>query len=36
MIDAEMYGMIPSATTENRSSAPPENMLNISRMVPRC
>ena len=31
-----MYGMIPSATTEKRSSAPPENMLNMSRMVPRC
>jgi hypothetical protein len=36
MIDAEMYGMMPSATTENRSSAPPENMLNMSRIVPRC
>ena len=28
MIDAEMYGMIPSANTEKRDSAPPENMLN--------
>ena len=24
MIDAEMYGMIPSAKTVNRDSAPPE------------
>jgi len=23
-----MYGMIPSANSENRPSAPPENMLN--------
>ena len=27
MIDAEMYGMIPSANTENRLSAPPEKRL---------
>jgi hypothetical protein len=26
MIDAEMYGMIPSAKTERRRSAPPEKM----------
>ncbi|MDT4890639.1 hypothetical protein FQZ97_1275060 [compost metagenome] len=34
MIDAEMYGMIPSAKMLMRSSAPPENMLNRLRMVP--
>ncbi len=34
MIDAEMYGMIPSANTEKRDSAPPENMLNSPRMPP--
>src|SRR5512134_3069982 len=28
--------MMPSARSENRSSAPPENMLNMSRMPPRC
>jgi len=33
---AEIYGMIPSAKTENRPSAPPENMLNMSTIVPRC
>ena len=27
MIDAEMYGMIPSAKIEKRDSAPPENTL---------
>ena len=36
MIDAEMYGMIPSANTEKRDSAPPENMLNRPRMPPCC
>jgi hypothetical protein len=35
MIEAEMYGMIPSAKIEKRESAPPENMLNMSRMPPR-
>ena len=34
MIDAEMYGMIPSANTVKRDSAPPENMLNRLRMPP--
>ncbi len=34
MIDAEMYGMIPSAKIVNRESAPPENMLNMPRMPP--
>ena len=29
MIEAEMYGMIPSAKIENCSSAPPENRLNM-------
>ena len=32
MIDAEMYGMIPSAKIVK--SAPPENMLNMPRMPP--
>ena len=36
MIDAEMYGMIPSAKTVKRDSAPPENMLNKFRMPPCC
>ena len=36
MIDAEMYGMIPSAKIEKRDSAPPENMLNRPRMPPCC
>ena len=31
-----MYGMMPSAKSENRRRAPPENMLNMSRIVPRC
>ena len=31
-----MYGMMPSAKIEKRDSAPPENMLNMSRMPPRC
>ncbi len=34
MMEAEMYGMIPSASTLKRDSAPPENMLNMSRMPP--
>src|SRR3972149_8476188 len=34
--DAEIYGMMPGAATENRPRAPPENMLNISRIVPVC
>ena len=34
MIDAEMYGMIPSAKIVKRDSAPPENMLNMPRMPP--
>ncbi len=34
MIDAEMYGMIPSAKIVKRESAPPENMLNRPRIPP--
>ena len=34
MIEAEMYGMIPSANTVKRDSAPPEKRLNIPRMPP--
>ena len=36
MIEAEMYGMMPSAKIDIRSSAPPENMLNMLRIVPDC
>ena len=36
MIDAEMYGTTPSANSEKRPSAPPENMLNRSTIVPFC
>ena len=31
-----MYGMIPSANTVNRDSAPPENMLNMPKIPPDC
>ena len=34
MMDALMYGMMPSAKIEICSSAPPENMLNRPRNVP--
>ncbi len=34
MIDALMYGMMPSAKTVKRDSAPPLNMLNRFRMPP--
>ncbi len=33
MIDAVMYGMIPSAKTEKRESAPPEKRLSRPRTV---
>ena len=36
MMDAEMYGMMPSAKIDQRRSAPPENMLNMLRIVPDC
>ncbi len=36
MIEAEIYGMTLSAKTDSRPRAPPENMLNMSRIVPRC
>ena len=36
MIDAEMYGITFSANRLKRCSAPPENMLNMSTMVPFC
>ncbi len=35
MIDDEMYGMMPSAKIEKRSSAPPENMLTRPSIVLR-
>src|SRR5213594_2663047 len=34
MIEAEMYGMMPSAKIVKRRKAPPENMLNMPRMPP--
>ena len=34
MMDALMYGMMPSAKIDICSSAPPENMLNMPRNVP--
>ncbi len=34
MIDAEMYGMIPSAKIEKRDSAPPEKTFSRPRMPP--
>jgi len=36
MIEAEMYGITPSAKMDRRESAPPENMLKSPRMVPSC
>ena len=33
MIDAVTYGMIPSANTENRDSAEPENRFSRPRTV---
>jgi hypothetical protein len=34
MIDAEMYGMIPSAKTVRRRRFPPENRSTMPRSVP--
>ena len=34
MIDAEMYGMMPSANTERRRRLPPENRSTIPSKVP--
>ncbi len=36
MMDAEMYGMMPSAKIEKRDSAPPENTLKSPRIPPCC
>ena len=36
IIEADMYGIIPRARILKRSSAPPENILNISIIVPLC
>ena len=33
MIEAEMYGITPIAKIDRRSSAPPENMLTMPRIV---
>jgi hypothetical protein len=34
MMEAEMYGMMPSAKIAMRSTAPPANMLNMPMMPP--
>jgi hypothetical protein len=36
IIDAEIYGMMPSAKIAMRSTAPPANMLNMPRMPWDC
>ena len=36
IIEAEIYGMIPNAKILKRSNAPPENMLNMPKMVLLC
>ena len=36
MIDAEMYGMIFSAKIVILANAPPDNILNMSRIPPAC
>ncbi len=36
MIDALMYGMMPSAKIEKRDNAPPENMFTKPRMPEPC
>ena len=36
MIDAEMYGMIPSAKIVRRRRLPPENRSRNPRMPPPC
>ena len=33
MIEAEMYGMTPIVKMDMRSSAPPENVLTMPKMV---
>ena len=36
MIDAEIYGITPRAKIDILDREPPENILNISRMLPLC
>ena len=36
IIDADIYGIMPKAKILNLSKAPPENILNISIIVPLC
>lgn len=36
MIDAEIYGITPRAKIDILDREPPENMLNMSRMLPLC
>ena len=36
MIEAEIYGITPRANMDILDSDPPENMLNISRILPLC
>ena len=36
MIEAEIYGITPRANIDILDSDPPENILNISRILPLC
>ena len=36
MIDADMYGITPSANMDILDNDPPENILNMSRILPLC
>jgi len=36
IIDAEIYGITPRANIDILDKAPPENILNISRILPLC
>tara|TARA_B100002019_G_scaffold107680_1_gene92505 strand:+ start:1092 stop:1376 length:285 start_codon:yes stop_codon:yes gene_type:complete len=36
MIDAEIYGITPRAKIDILDKEPPENILNMSRMLPLC
>ena len=36
MIDAEIYGITPRAKIDILDREPPENILNMSRMLPLC
>jgi len=36
MIDADIYGITPNANIDILERAPPENILNISKILPLC